>query len=153
MVALGGLGVVGLCWLVVGLWLRWLVLVLWCACVVRWGLVGERSWVHGGEGDMVIKYGAVPRPLCAVEGRRLWWVCGGLVLGLWWACGGHMVGLWWACVGPMVGLWWACGGMGWACGGMGLVVIVMTSRLVFPGGVMIVPANAGWRAIPPDDCP
>ena len=75
------------------------------------------------------------------------------MLGLWRACGGHMVGLWWACVGPMVGLWWACGGMGWACGGMGLVVIVMTSRLVFPGGVMIVPANAGWRAIPPDDCP
>ena len=34
-----------------------------------------------------------------------------------------------------------------------MVVIVMTSRLVFPGGVMIVPANAGWRAIPPDDCP
>ena len=42
---------------------RWLVLVLWCACVVRWGLVGERSWMGGGEGDIVIKHGAVPRPL------------------------------------------------------------------------------------------
>ena len=74
-------------------------------------------------------------------------------MGFWWACVGPMVGLWCAYGGLVVGLCWAYGGMGWACGGMGLVVIVMTSRLVFPGGVMIVPANAGWRAIPPDDCP
>ena len=81
---------------------------------------------------------------------------GGFLVGLCWAYGGLVVGvgLWWACVGPMVGLWWACGGMGWACGGMGLVVIVMTSRLVFPGGVMIVPANAGlhWIEGPMRQC-